>query len=445
MPGRSSSTGEPVAFGSPRDAIAAGLGMVHQHFALVASMTVTENVLIGLDRPRLRLGLDRQDAEVAALAEANGLRVDPQRPDLAALRGRAPAGRDPQGPLPRRAGPDHGRADGGPRAAGGGRPVPDAAVDDGRRAGAIVFISHKLGEVLAIADRITVMRRGRVTAAALPAAGVDQVAARDPDGRAATILESHERTPAADRATSCSSLDGRRGRQRQGARRRCAASRSRSAPGEIVGIAAVAGNGQSELAEVVTGLRACRGRVLVGGEDVANRPVRATIQRGVAHVPEDRHGVGSAPEPLARRQPDHEALPATSRSRAAGRSTSGRRGSSRPSSRTSYAISAPSIDTQARLLSGGNLQRVILAREIESEPAPDDRGPADPRPRRRRRGDGPPAAARAPRRPAPRSCSSPRSSTSCSRSPTGSRSCTRAGSWASWTPRTPTSPRSACS
>ena len=69
--------GEPVAFGSPRDAIAAGLGMVHQHFALVESMTVTENVLIGLDRPRFRLDLKRKEAEVAALAEANGLRVHP--------------------------------------------------------------------------------------------------------------------------------------------------------------------------------------------------------------------------------------------------------------------------------------------------------------------------------------------------------------------------------
>ena len=65
--------------------------------------------------------------------------------------------------------------------------------------------------------------------------------------------------------------------------------------GEIVGIAAVAGNGQSELAEVITGLRHCRGRILVGGEDIANRPVRKVIQQGVAHVPEDRTGVGTAP------------------------------------------------------------------------------------------------------------------------------------------------------
>ena len=69
--------GNPVAFRSPRDAIAAGLGMVHQHFTLVESMTVTENILVGLERPRFRLDLKAKEAGVAALAEANGLHVDP--------------------------------------------------------------------------------------------------------------------------------------------------------------------------------------------------------------------------------------------------------------------------------------------------------------------------------------------------------------------------------
>ena len=122
--------GRPVAFRSPRDAIAAGLGMVHQHFTLVASMTVTENVIIGLDRPRFRLDLGRYDEEIGRLAEEHGLSVDPRREGLAAVRRRATAGRDPQGAVSRRPGPDHGRADGGPRAPGDRRPVPDAAVDD---------------------------------------------------------------------------------------------------------------------------------------------------------------------------------------------------------------------------------------------------------------------------------------------------------------------------
>ena len=134
-----------------------------------------------------------------------------------------------------------------------------------------------------------------------------------------------------------------------------------------MGIAAVAGNGQSELAEVVTGLRSCRGRILVGGEDIANRSVRTGIDRGVAHVPEDRNVVGSAPNlsmvdnlimKRYRRKPIARGLALDA---GVARKVAG-------DLKDAYAISAPSVDTQVRLLSGGNLQRLILAREIESEP-----------------------------------------------------------------------------
>ena len=283
--------GTRMDFSSPRDAIAAGLGMVHQHFALVASMTVTENVLIGLDAPRFRLRLDRAHDEVARLAEAHGLRVDPkariwqlsvgerQRVEILKVlyRGARVLIMDE------------------PTAVLAPQEIDDlfGTLRSMTASGhSIVFISHKLGEVLAIADRITVMRRGRVTAAALPAAGATRAQlatlmvgrpipdshARAPGPRGDVVLSIEDVEALGDRGTPALrgvSLDVH--------------------AGEIVGIAGVAGNGQSELAEVVTGLRPCRGRVLVGGDDVANRPVRAAIQRGVAHVPEDRHGVGSAP------------------------------------------------------------------------------------------------------------------------------------------------------
>ena len=137
--------------------------------------------------------------------------------------------------------------------------------------------------------------------------------------------------------------------------------------GEIVGIAAVAGNGQSELAQVITGLRMCTGRVMIEGRDVAGRPARESIAAGVAHVPEDRAGVGSAPNlslvdnlilrafrrpPLARGPLLDERA---ARDKAGGL-------------RQAYAISAPTLDTPVRILSGGNLQRLILAREIDSAP-----------------------------------------------------------------------------
>jgi simple sugar transport system ATP-binding protein len=137
--------------------------------------------------------------------------------------------------------------------------------------------------------------------------------------------------------------------------------------GEIVGIAAVAGNGQSELAEVIAGLRPCSGSITIRGKPVTNDSPGSVIARGVAHIPEDRATVGSAPNlsltdnlimkryreaPVARGWLMDDATARTIATNL----------------KDQYAISAPSIDTQARLLSGGNLQRLILAREIETKP-----------------------------------------------------------------------------
>ena len=162
--------GQPVAFGSPRDAIAAGLGMVHQHFTLVPSQTVTENVLLGLDQPRFLLRGRSSEAEIGRLAERFGLRVDPgariwqlsvgeqQRVEILKMlyRGaRILIMDEPTAVL-------------APQEADELFATLRSMTAEGR---SVVFISHKLGEVLAIADRITVMRRGRVTASGVPAAG----------------------------------------------------------------------------------------------------------------------------------------------------------------------------------------------------------------------------------------------------------------------------------
>jgi simple sugar transport system ATP-binding protein len=229
----------------------------------------------------------------------------------------------------------------------------------------IVFISHKLTEVLAIADRVTVMRRGRVTAAGLPAAGVTKPElARLMVGR--DVLELYQRTPIERGPVVLAARD-------------VVADNDRGRPAlrgvsfeiharEIVGIAAVAGNGQTELAEVITGLRPCQGTISIGGETISNRPAGRGIRLGVAHVPEDRTGVGSAPNlsltdnlimkryrdaPISRGWLIDDGM-----ARSVAETLKGE-----------YGISAPSIDTQARLLSGGNLQRLILAREIDSKPA----------------------------------------------------------------------------
>jgi ABC-type uncharacterized transport system ATPase subunit len=137
--------------------------------------------------------------------------------------------------------------------------------------------------------------------------------------------------------------------------------------GEILGIAAVAGNGQSELAQVVTGLRPCRGRVFVSGDEIENRPAGEAIRHGVAHVPEDRTGVGSAPDLSL----VDNLIMKGYRSAPIARGWAIDTGAARQKAtnlKDDYEILAPTIDMEARLLSGGNLQRLILAREIDTHP-----------------------------------------------------------------------------
>jgi simple sugar transport system ATP-binding protein len=138
--------------------------------------------------------------------------------------------------------------------------------------------------------------------------------------------------------------------------------------GEIVGVAGVAGNGQRELAEVITGLRPCTGgHILVNGEEVTNQSALVAIRKGVAHVPEDRNHVGSAPNlsitdnviMKSYRQPP--LANGWSLNYAVARKTA-------QTLKEEYSILAPSVETQARLLSGGNLQRAILARELSTKP-----------------------------------------------------------------------------
>jgi simple sugar transport system ATP-binding protein len=228
----------------------------------------------------------------------------------------------------------------------------------------VVFISHKLTEVLAIADRITVMRRGRVTAAGIPAAGSTRAdLARLMVGR--EVLESLERSTSAPGEVLLSVRDVTADNDRGLPALRGVSLDVRA--GEVVGIAAVAGNGQAELAEVITGLRPCRGSVTVGGRTVSNQPPRRAIKQGVAHVPEDRTGVGSAPNLSVADNLIMKRFrePPVSRGWLIDDTVARKLAESL---KDEYRIAAPSIDTEARLLSGGNLQRLILAREIETKP-----------------------------------------------------------------------------
>ena len=356
--------GNPISFNSPRDAIDLGIGMIHQHFTLIQSQTVTENILLGLDEPRFLMRLSHYDKQMEHIGDQFGLQVTPdakiwqlsvgeqQRVEILKMLYRGVEVLIMDEPTSVLA----------PQEIDELFKTLRAMVAEGK---SIVFISHKLHEVMTIADQITVLRQGKVTAAGIdPATTSKAELANLMVGRKVLFeLEKNAREPgevvlelvgvSADNDKRLPAL-------------RAIDLKVRS--GEIVGVAGVAGNGQSELGEVITGLRSCNsGTILVNGKEVTNRSARTSIDFGVAHIPEDRTHVGTAPNlsitdnvimkkyrkpPIARRSSlDREAA----QEMAVGL-------------KAEYSILAPSIETPTRMLSGGNLQRVILARELSSEP-----------------------------------------------------------------------------
>ena len=357
--------GKPVHFSSPRDAIEAGIGMIHQHFMLVPSQTVTENILLGLPEPRFRLKLHEYDKTITELGERFGMKVDPkakiwqlsvgeqQRVEILKMlyRGADVLIMDE------------------PTAVLAPQEIEDlfttlrSMTKEGK---SIIFISHKLQEIMAIADRVTVLRRGKVTAQGVDAHGITrQELARLMVGREVVFhLDKKPQEPGpvvlevkdihAENDKGLPALNGVSFNIRAG---------------EIFGIAGVAGNGQRELAQVIAGMRrSTQGEVRLNGELINNRSPRFSIQKGLAHVPEDRTHVGTAPNLSVTdnvimkkyRQPPisrHGLLNRLAATQFARRL------------KESYDIIVPSVETPVRLLSGGNLQRVILAREISGQPS----------------------------------------------------------------------------
>ncbi len=253
--------GRPVGFRSPRDAIAAGIGMVHQHFTLVPSLTVDrEHAARRSSEPRFRLDLARRSSsEVASLAARSACASTPtrtvwqlsvgeqQRVEILKILYRG--ARDP----------DPGRADRRARAAGGRRAVPHAALDGRRRpASCSSATSSARCWPSPTGSRCMRARQGHRPAASPRPADATRELARLMVGR--DVLEIARRGRRADaRRGDARGCDGRPARATTAACRPCTASRSRSAPARSSGIAGVAGNGQRELAEVITGLRPCRG------------------------------------------------------------------------------------------------------------------------------------------------------------------------------------------
>jgi len=356
--------GKVANFNSPKESIDAGIGMVHQHFMLVPSQSVTENILLGLEEPRFRMKLSEFDKKIETIAEQFGLHVDPeakiwqlsvgeqQRVEILKMlyRGADVLIMDE------------------PTAVLAPSEIEElfntlrSMTDQGK---SIVFISHKLHEVMEISDRVTVLQKGRVTSSGINTSDVTRAdLAHLMVGREVVFRVQKNEVQAGDLVLSVENLKAMNDKGLQSLNGVSLNVRQ----GEIVGLAGVAGNGQNELAETLVGLReAIEGKITVNEKEVTNKPVKLGIRHGISLIPADRTQVGTAPnlsvtDNVIMKNYDQKPI---GQGWMVNSSEAGKYASEL---KEAYDIIVPTIDTSVRLLSGGNLQKVILAREISSEP-----------------------------------------------------------------------------
>ncbi len=352
--------GKPVVMASPHDAIALGIGMLHQHFMLIPVFTVTENVMLGVETVR-GLVLDRKKVadEIRNLSVRYGLEVNPdvyvkdlgvgiqQRVEIIKL-------------LYRKADIlilDEPTAVLTPQEAGELFKVLRNLKAQGH---SIIFISHKLREVLEISDRIVVLRAGQVVGETEPRRTTSEELARMMVGR--TVILTVDKEPIPPRAPvlqveNLQVLDDRRNPVVQDVSFQVHGA-------EVLGVAGVQGNGQTELVEALTGLRAIQsGRVLIGDKDTTHASPREIFELGVAHVPEDRQADGlvlnfSVEDNLVLNEYYH---PPFANGLVMNRQAIEQAAETRVKE---FDVRTPSVNVRAGNLSGGNQQKVIIAREF---------------------------------------------------------------------------------
>jgi general nucleoside transport system ATP-binding protein len=356
--------GEPVQIGSPREAIGLRIGMVHQHFMLIPVMTVAENVVLASE-PRKGALLDRDAAEarVRELSERFGLVVDPrayvedigvgqqQRVEILRVLHR---GADilildePTAVLTAQETADLFK-------------VLRALTAEGV---SVIFISHKLREVLDIADRVTVLRRGRKIDTVATEGATEASLAKLMVGRDVLFRVAKDEAHAGEPILEIEELEAEDDRGLPALRGLSLQVRT----GEIVGVAGVDGNGQSELVEAITGLRTpTAGRIRVGGRDVTTEGVRSALAAGIAHIAEDRHRRGlildfNLAENLALREYRNPPLSRL------GLLSPRRMEQAAAPLLEQYDVRGGRPQTLASSLSGGNQQKVVIARELAEDP-----------------------------------------------------------------------------
>jgi len=354
--------GEPVHIHNPRDAIDRGIGMVHQHFMLVPVFTVAENVMLGVESVRAGGLLDRQTAaqRILEISTRFGLQVDP-----GALVEDLPVGIQQRVEiikvLYRQADIlilDEPTAVLTPQEVEEFLKVVHTLVEQGGKS--VIFITHKLKEVLAVADRIMVLRNGRVMGTVTPQEASEKSLARMMVGREVFLTVDKETARPGEVVLDVQDLQVRDDRGHMAVDGVNLQVRS----GEVLGIAGVQGNGQTELVQALTGLRAVHsGRVTTLGQDTTGEPPRAIQESGTAHVPEDRREDGLV---LAFPVAENMVLntyysPPFSQGMNLRREEIIKAAEARVAE---YDVRTPSVFIPVSSLSGGNQQKVIVAREF---------------------------------------------------------------------------------
>ena len=356
--------GQPANFNGPRDAVNAGLAMVHQHFMLIHRFTVAENVILGSEGSGLFLDRESAERRVSDLANEYGLRLDPKE-----VVENLPVGMQQRVEIVRAL------YQGGrtlildePTALLTPQEVEELYVILERlRAGGstIIFITHKLREVAAISDRVTVIRRGKT---------VDTLKTADTTAsQLAELMVGRKVTLQVDRPVGSPEgvlLEAKHLRMRgRGALDALDDLSLTVRGGEIVGICGVEGNGQTELVESIAGLRKPdEGTIEIAGQDVTGKSPVELRKAGLSYIPEDRHNRGlvldfNLTENVMLGNIDQ---PPFSRN---GLVDYGEGEAVTKQCMKQYDVRAPGADTIARNLSGGNQQKLIIAREMYRDPS----------------------------------------------------------------------------
>ncbi|AQZ66751.1 ABC transporter ATP-binding protein [[Actinomadura] parvosata subsp. kistnae] len=356
--------GAEVSFRTPSDAIAVGIGMVHQHFMLADNFTVLENIVLGAEPKRAGvLDTGKARRRIVELAETHGLRVDPdklvedlgvgdrQRVEILKVlyRGaRILILDEPTAVL-----------------------VPQEVEElfqnlrELKAEGlTVIFISHKLDEVLDIADAITVIRRGTTVASVDPSEVTARQLAELMVGSELPTPETRESTVTDTVTLKVSELT----MPGEGERLLLDDVSFEIHQGEILGIAGVEGNGQSELIEAIMGIRPAQGRIELTGQDITTWSTLKRRESGIGYIPEDRHRQGLLLEASLW---ENRVLGHQTRKPARSGIWIDRRASKADTERIvrDYDVRTPSVDTLALALSGGNQQKLIVGREMSGEPA----------------------------------------------------------------------------